>query len=44
MNTHRKTKLTALGRSEMFRRIMDLHQPVNQVAEGFGISERSAYK
>ena len=44
MNTHRKAKLTALGRSEMIRRIMDLHQPVHQVAEGFGISERSAYK
>jgi len=28
----------------MVRRTIDLHQPVGQVAEVFGISERSAYK
>jgi transposase InsO family protein len=44
MNTHSKAKLTARSRAEMIRRILDLHQPVAQVAAGFGISERCAYK
>jgi transposase InsO family protein len=44
MNTHSKAKLTALSRAEMVRRIIALHQPVAQVAEGFGISARCAYK
>jgi transposase InsO family protein len=44
MNNHSKAKLTALSRAEMIRRIVDLHQPVAQVAAGFGISERCAYK
>jgi len=44
MNTHSKAKLTARSRAEMVRRIVDLHQPVAQVAAGFGISERCAYK
>ena len=44
MNTHSKAKLTALSRAEMIRRIVDLHQPVAEVAAGFGLSERCAYK
>lgn len=44
MNSHSKAKLTALSRAEMIRRIIDLHQPVAEVAAGFGISERCAYK
>ena len=44
MNTHSKAKLTAVSRGEMIRRIVDLHQPVAEVAAGFGISERCAYK
>jgi len=44
MNSHSKAKLTALSRAEMIHRIVDLHQPVAEVAAGFGISVRSAYK
>jgi transposase InsO family protein len=44
MNTHSKAKLTALSRAEMIKRIIDLQQPVAEVAAGFGISERCAYK
>jgi transposase InsO family protein len=44
MNPHSKAKLTALSRAEMIRRIVDLHRPVAEVAAGFGISERCAYK
>ena len=44
MNTHSKAKLAARSRAKMVRRTIDLHQPVGQVAEVFGISERSAYK
>ena len=44
MNNHSKAKLTALSRAKMIRRIIEFHQPVAEVAAGFGISERSAYK
>jgi transposase InsO family protein len=44
MNTHSKAKLTAVSRAEMISRIVDLHQPVAQVAAGFGLSQRCAYK
>ena len=44
MNTHSKAKLTALSRAEMIKRIVDLHQAVAEVAAGFGLSERCAYK
>ena len=44
MNSHSKAKLTALSRAEMIKRIVDLHQAVAEVAAGFGLSERSAYK
>jgi transposase InsO family protein len=44
MNTHSKAKLTALSRAEMIKRIVDRHHPVAEVAAGFGISERCAYK
>ena len=44
MNTHSKAKLTPLSRAEMIKRIVDLHQAVAEVAAGFGLSERCAYK
>jgi transposase InsO family protein len=44
MNTHSNAKLTPLSRAEMVRRIVDLDQPVAEVAAGFGISVRSARK
>jgi transposase InsO family protein len=44
MNPHSKAKLTPLSRAEMIRRIVELGQPVAEVAAGFGLSERSAYK
>ena len=44
MNMHSKAKLTALSRAEMIHCIVDLHQPVTEVAAGFGLSERCAYK
>lgn len=43
MNTHSKAKLTARSRAKTIRRIIVLHQPIAQVAVGFGISERCAY-
>jgi transposase InsO family protein len=44
MNTHSKAKLTARSRAEMIRRIVDLHQPVAEVAAGFAVSIRTAFK
>ena len=44
MNPHSNAKLTPKSRAEMVRRIVELGQPVAQVAAGFGISVRSAYK
>ena len=44
MNAQNKAKLTALSRAEMIRRIVDLRQPVAQVAAGFGVSVRTAFK
>ena len=44
MNTHSKAKLTALSRAEMIHRIVDLQQSVAEVATGFGVSIRTAFK
>jgi transposase InsO family protein len=44
MNIHSKARLTPLSRAEMIKRIIELHQPVSQVAGAFAISERCAYK
>ena len=44
MNPPSKAKLTALSRAEMIKRIVDLQQPVAEVAAGFGLSEHCAYK
>ena len=44
MNIHSKAKLTARSRAEMIHRILELGQPVEEVAAGFGISARTAYK
>ena len=44
MNIHSKAKLTALSRAEMIRRIVDLKQPLAEVAHALGVSERTAYK
>jgi transposase InsO family protein len=44
MNIHSKAKLTALSRAEMIHRIVQLRQPVAEVAAGFGVSVRTAFK
>jgi transposase InsO family protein len=44
MNAHSGAKLTPLSRAEMIRRILHLQQPVAEVAAGFGVSERTAFK
>jgi transposase InsO family protein len=44
MNPHSKAKLTAVSRAERITRIVALHQPVAQVAAGFGLSPRCADK
>jgi len=44
MNVHSKAKLTALSRAEMIKRVLHLSQPVAEVAAGFGVSVRTAYK
>ena len=44
MNPHSRAKLTPLSRAEMVRRVVDLHQPVAEVAAGFGLSVRSVHK
>ena len=44
MNLHSKAKLSPWSRAEMVKRIVDLHQPVAEVAAAFGVSERTAYK
>jgi transposase InsO family protein len=44
MNTHSKAKLTALSRAEMIHRLVDLQQPVAEVAAGFGVSIRTVFK
>jgi transposase InsO family protein len=44
MKAHSNARLTPLGRAEMIKRIIELHQPVAQVAAAFGISERCAYR
>ena len=44
MNIHSKAKLTPRSRAEMVHRILHLGQPLAEVAAGFGVSERTAYK
>ena len=44
MNVHSKAKLTARSRAEMVHRILQLGRPVTEVAAGFGVSVRCAYK
>jgi transposase InsO family protein len=44
MNIHSKAKLTPQSRAEMIHRIVQLGRPVAEVAAGFGVSERTAYK
>ncbi len=36
MNAHSNAKLTPLGRAELVKRIVELRQPVAEVAAGFG--------
>ncbi len=44
MNAHSNARLTPLSRAELVKRIVELHQPVAEVAAGFGISVRTARK
>jgi len=43
-NPHKNARTTPLGRAEMVRRIVEERRPVEEVAAGFGISERTARK
>jgi len=43
-NPHKNARLTPLGRAEMVRRIVEERRPADEVAAGFGISERTARK
>jgi len=43
-NPHQNARMTGLGRVEMVRRIVDEGRSVDEVAAGFGISERTARK
>jgi transposase InsO family protein len=43
-NPHQNARMTALGRVEMVRRIVEEKRPVREVAAGFGVSERTARK
>ena len=44
MNLHSKARLAPWSRAEIVRRILDLHQPVVQVAAAFGVSIRTVFK
>src|SRR5687768_13190658 len=44
MNIHSKAKLTPWSRAEMIRRVLQLQQPVAQVATAFGVSTRTVFK
>jgi transposase len=44
MNAHSNARLTPLGRAELVKRIVELRQPVAEVAAGFGLSVRTARK
>ena len=44
MNLHSKAKLTPLSRAELVHRVLELRQPVADVAVAFGISHRTAFK
>ena len=44
MNAHSHAKLTPLSRAELVKRVVELGQPVAEVAAGFGLSVRSAQK
>ena len=43
-NPHQNARMTALGRVEMVRRIVEEGRAVAEVAAGFGVSERTARK
>jgi transposase InsO family protein len=43
-NPHKNARLTPRGRAELVRRIVEEKQPVEVVAAGFGISQRTAHK
>jgi transposase InsO family protein len=43
-NPHKNARLTALGRAELVRRIVEERRRVADVAAGFGVSERTARK
>lgn len=43
-NPHKNARTTPLGRAEMVRRVVEERRPIEEVAAGFGISERTARK
>jgi len=43
-NPHKNARTTPLGRAEMVRRIVEEGRPIADVAEGFGVSERTVRK
>ena len=44
MNSHKNARLTALGRAELARRVVDLCQPASQVAASFGVCVKTVRK
>jgi transposase InsO family protein len=44
MNSHKNARLTALGRAELVRRVLDLGQPARQVAASLGVCTKTVRK
>ena len=44
MNLHSKARLAPWSRAEIVRRILDLRQPVAEVAAAFSVSTRTVFK
>jgi transposase InsO family protein len=44
MNSHKNARLTALGRAELARRVVDLCQPASQVAGSLGVCVKTVRK
>jgi transposase InsO family protein len=44
INSHKNARLTALGRAELVHRVVELGQPVSQVAAAFGVSVKTVRK
>ena len=44
MNSHKNARLTALGRVELVRRVVELGQPASQVAASLGVCVKTVRK